>query len=235
MIPACSSCDGRIQSQISRRCEGERGEMRFYTAADRLRLSGGGSRSMFGRLQHGKQGRFSMAAAGQPKADFPGDDLRRTARKSEEADRTRPLLALPASLDGVRFRAGGAAALVTRGEPGRERLAVHPGHLAFGRGIADSWPCGGCEGDLPPCLMRGEPRRGALQGRRRGGPGDPRRTRSGTSGRSSGTPGFRPSFSRPATTSQITAARPGTPSGISQGAPSQSEGAKGPIGGGGEQ
>jgi len=72
-----------------------------------------------------------MAAAGQPRADFPGDDLRRTARKSEEADRTRPLLALPAILDGVRFRAGGAAALVTRGEPGRERLAVHRGHLAF--------------------------------------------------------------------------------------------------------
>ncbi len=60
--------------------------------------------------------------------------------------------------------------------------------------------------------------------------GHQRRTRSRTSGRSSGTPGFRPSFSRPATTSQLTAAKPGTPSGINQGASSQSEGAKGTIG-----
>ncbi len=49
-------------------------------------------------------------------------------------------------------------------------------------------------------------------------------------GRSSGTPGFRPSFSRSATTSQLTAAKPGTPSCINQGASSQSEGANGPIG-----
>ena len=41
-----------------------------------------------------------MAAAGQPRADFLGDDLPRTARKSEEADQTRQRLALPVILDG---------------------------------------------------------------------------------------------------------------------------------------
>ncbi len=81
-----------------------------------------------------------MAAAGQPRADFLGDDLPRTARKSEEADQTRQLLALPVILDGgsrreaartgggglqvirdgvLRFKAGGAAALVTRKAPGK--------------------------------------------------------------------------------------------------------------------
>ncbi len=61
-----------------------------------------------------------MAAAGQPRADFPGDDLPRTARKSEEADQTRQLLALPVSRDGVlRFKAGGAEALVTRKAPAK--------------------------------------------------------------------------------------------------------------------
>jgi len=50
-----------------------------------------------------------MAAAGQLKADFLGDDLPRTARKSEEADRTRQLLALPVILDGrSRSEAAGA-------------------------------------------------------------------------------------------------------------------------------
>ncbi len=53
---------------------------------------------MFGLLQHGKQGRFSMAAAVQPKADFLGDDLPCTARKSENADQTRQLLALTMGL-----------------------------------------------------------------------------------------------------------------------------------------
>ncbi len=67
---------------------------------DSLRLSEGGSQSMFGMLQHGKQGRFSMAAAGQLRADFLGDDLPRTVRKSEEADQTRQLLALPVIRDG---------------------------------------------------------------------------------------------------------------------------------------
>ncbi len=95
---------------------------------------------MFGMLQHGKQGRFSMAAAGQPRADFLGDDLPRTARKSEEADQTRQLLALAVILDGgsrreaartggvglqvirdgvLRFKAGGAEALVTRKAPAK--------------------------------------------------------------------------------------------------------------------
>ncbi len=81
-----------------------------------------------------------MAAAGQPRADFLGDDLPRTARKSEEADQTRQLLALPVILDGgfrreaartgggglqvirdgvLRFKAGGAAALVTRKAPAK--------------------------------------------------------------------------------------------------------------------
>ncbi len=91
-----------------------------HTAAHWLRLSEGGSQSMFGLLQHGKQGRFSMAAAGQPRSDFLGDDLPRTARKSEEAAQTRQLLALPVIRDGVlRFKAGGAAALVTRKAPAK--------------------------------------------------------------------------------------------------------------------
>ncbi len=81
-----------------------------------------------------------MAAAGQPRADFLGDDLPRTARKSEEADQTRQLLALAVILDGgsrreaartgggglqvirdrvLRFKAGGAAALVTRKAPAK--------------------------------------------------------------------------------------------------------------------
>ncbi len=81
-----------------------------------------------------------MAAAGQPRADFLGDDLPRTARKSEEADQTRQLLALAVILDGgfrreaartgggglqvirdrvLRFKAGGAEALVTRKAPAK--------------------------------------------------------------------------------------------------------------------
>ncbi len=81
-----------------------------------------------------------MAAAGQPRADFLGDDLPRTARKSEEADQTRQLLALTVILDGgsrreaartgggglqvirdgvLRFKAGGAAALMTRKAPAK--------------------------------------------------------------------------------------------------------------------
>jgi len=81
-----------------------------------------------------------MAAAVQPRADFLGDDLPRTARKSEEADQTRQLLALTVSLDGgsrrevartgggglqvirdgvLRFKAGGAEALVTRKAPAK--------------------------------------------------------------------------------------------------------------------
>ena len=50
-----------------------------------------------------------MAAAGQPRADFLGDDLPRTARKSEEADQTRQLLALPVGL-AARPRAPAAGA-----------------------------------------------------------------------------------------------------------------------------
>ncbi len=81
-----------------------------------------------------------MAAAGQPRADFLGDDLPRTERKSEEAAQTRQLLALAVILDGgsrreaartgggglqvirdrvLRFKAGGAAALMTRKAPAK--------------------------------------------------------------------------------------------------------------------
>ncbi len=81
-----------------------------------------------------------MATAVQPRADFLGDDLPRTARKSEEADQTRQLLALAVILDGgsrreaartgggglqvirdgvLRFKAGGAEALVTRKAPAK--------------------------------------------------------------------------------------------------------------------
>ncbi len=52
-----------------------------------------------------------MAAAGQPRAGFPGDDLRRTARKSEEADRTRQLLALMVILGGDPRRRSSAVGL----------------------------------------------------------------------------------------------------------------------------
>ncbi len=41
-----------------------------------------------------------MGAAGQLRSDFLGDDLHRTARKSEDADQKRQLLALPVILDG---------------------------------------------------------------------------------------------------------------------------------------
>jgi len=62
-----------------------------------------------------------MAAAVQLRSDFLGDDLPRTARKSEEADQTRQLLALTVIRDGVlRFKAGGAEALVTRKAPGKD-------------------------------------------------------------------------------------------------------------------
>ncbi len=81
-----------------------------------------------------------MAAAVQLRSNFLGDDLPRTARKSEEADQTRQLLALPVILDGgsrreaartgggglqvirdgvLRFKAGGAEALVTRKAPAK--------------------------------------------------------------------------------------------------------------------
>ncbi len=81
-----------------------------------------------------------MAAAGQLRADFLGDDLPRTERKSEEAAQTRQLLALAVILDGgsrreaartgggglqvirdrvLRFKAGGAAALMTRKAPAK--------------------------------------------------------------------------------------------------------------------
>jgi len=81
-----------------------------------------------------------MAAAVQPRADFLGDDLPCTARKSEEADQTRQLLALAVIFDGgsrreaartgggglpvirdgvLRFKAGGAEALMTRKAPGK--------------------------------------------------------------------------------------------------------------------
>jgi len=80
-----------------------------------------------------------MGAAVQRRADFPGDDLPRTARKSEEADQTRQLLALTVILDG-----------------GSRREAARTG----AQGPA------------------GDPGRGvALQGRRRGGPGDPQGAR----------------------------------------------------------
>ncbi len=81
-----------------------------------------------------------MAAAVQLRADFLGDDLPRTARKSEEADQMRQLLALAVILDGgsrreaartgggglqvirdgvLRFKAGGAETLVTRKAPAK--------------------------------------------------------------------------------------------------------------------
>ena len=88
---------------------------------------------MLGMVHHGKQGRFSPGAAVQPGSDLSGDDLRRTARRSEDADQTRRLPALAVIPDGgsgseaartggvglpvirdrvLRLNAGGAEALV---------------------------------------------------------------------------------------------------------------------------
>ena len=95
---------------------------------------------MFGIVHHGKQGRFSPGAAVQPGSDLSGDDLRRTARRSEDADQTRRLPALAVIPEGgsgseaartggvglpvirdrvLRLNAGGAEALVTRKAPGK--------------------------------------------------------------------------------------------------------------------
>ncbi len=71
-----------------------------------------------------------MAAAVQLRADFLGDDLPRTARKSEEADQTRQLLALPVILDGgsrrEAARTGGGGLQVMRDRVLRFN-AVHTG------------------------------------------------------------------------------------------------------------
>ena len=97
---------------------------------------------MLGMVHHGKQGRFSPGAAVQPGSDLSGDDLRRTARRSEDADQTRRLPALAVIPDGgsgseaartggvglpvirdrvLRLNAGSAEALVTRKAPGKTR------------------------------------------------------------------------------------------------------------------
>lgn len=81
-----------------------------------------------------------MAAAVQVRTDYCGDDLRRLARASDDADQTRRLLALAAILDGgsrgeaartggvglqvirdwvLRFNEGGPGALATRKAPGK--------------------------------------------------------------------------------------------------------------------
>lgn len=81
-----------------------------------------------------------MAAALQLRSDFSGDDLRRLARRSDDADQTRRLLALAVILDGgsrsdaartggvglqvirdwvLRFNDGGPEALATRKAPGK--------------------------------------------------------------------------------------------------------------------
>jgi len=72
-----------------------------------------------------------MAAAVQPRADFLGDDLPRTARKSEEADQMRQLLALAVILDvglAARPRAPAAGAC---SDPGRG--------VALQGGGAEAW------------------------------------------------------------------------------------------------
>ena len=84
-----------------------------------------------------------MAAAVQLKADYSGDDLRRLARRSDDADQTRRLLALAVILDGgsrgeaartggvglqvirdwvLRFNEGGPEALRTRKAPGKRPI-----------------------------------------------------------------------------------------------------------------
>lgn len=87
-----------------------------------------------------------MAAALQVRDDFSGDDLRRLARSSDDADQTRRLLALAVILDegsrgdaartgGVglqvirdwvlRFNAGGPEALKTRKAPGKTPILTN--------------------------------------------------------------------------------------------------------------
>ncbi len=85
-----------------------------------------------------------MRAAVQPRADFLGDDLPRTARKREEADQTRQLLALPVSRDGVlRFKAGDAEALVTRKAPAKTPILTDEHRTALAAGRSGAGGAGG--------------------------------------------------------------------------------------------
>jgi transposase len=94
-------------------------------------------------IQHGKRRRFSMAAALQVRNDYSGNDLRRLARTSDDADQTRRLLALAVIFDGgsrgdaaraggvglqvirdwvLRFNTSGPDALKTRKAPGKKPI-----------------------------------------------------------------------------------------------------------------
>ena len=90
------------------------------------------------------------------RSDYTGDDLRRFARRSDEADQTRRLLALAVILDGgsrgdaartggvglqvirdwvLRFNAGGPDALKTRKAPGKTPILSDDQRAALARAV----------------------------------------------------------------------------------------------------
>lgn len=97
-----------------------------------------------------------MAAAVQVRADYSGDDLRRLARRSDDADQTRRLLALAVILDGgsrgaaartggvglqvirdwvLRFNEGGPEALRTRKAPGKTPILTYDQRAALAAAV----------------------------------------------------------------------------------------------------
>ncbi len=85
-----------------------------------------------------------MGAAVQLRSDFLGDDLPRTARKSEEAAQTRQLLALAVIRDGVlRFKVSGAEALVTRKAPAKTPILTDEHRTALAAGRSGAGGAGG--------------------------------------------------------------------------------------------
>ncbi len=93
-----------------------------------------------------------MAAAGQLRADFLGDDLRRTARKSEEVDQTRQLLALAVILDGGSRREAARTGGGGHG-PARRTISGPKGPVSSRPSALPRAPGGACPGaTLTPWL-----------------------------------------------------------------------------------
>ncbi len=97
-----------------------------------------------------------MGLAVELRSDYSGNDLRRLARKSDEADQTRRLLVLALILDGgsrgdaaragcvglqvirdwvLRFNAGGPEALKTRKAPGKTPILCDEQRAALGAAV----------------------------------------------------------------------------------------------------
>ena len=103
-----------------------------------------------------------MSVAISVRADYCGDDLRRLAKQSEDANQTRRLLSLAVILDGgsrgeaartggvglqvirdwvLRFNAGGPAALVDRKAPGKVPILSDDQRVALAAAVeAGPWP-----------------------------------------------------------------------------------------------